>query len=82
MVQHATLVKCPLCEGQGALAPEAIANQFSNPELRQQLDSRIADIVEICNSEPAGIKSRVLDFQKEVHHWNPALPIWRRSPKE
>jgi hypothetical protein len=22
------------------------------------------------------------DFQKQVHSWNPQLPIWRRSPKE
>jgi hypothetical protein len=22
------------------------------------------------------------DFFKDVHTWNPKLPIWRRSPKE
>jgi hypothetical protein len=22
------------------------------------------------------------DFQKEVHSWNPCVPMWRRSPKE
>jgi hypothetical protein len=23
-----------------------------------------------------------LNFQKEVHRWNPEVPMWRRSPKE
>jgi hypothetical protein len=22
------------------------------------------------------------DFQKDVHSWNPCVPMWRRSPKE
>jgi hypothetical protein len=22
------------------------------------------------------------NFRKEVHCWNPTLPMWRRSPKE
>lgn len=80
MVEEATLVKCPLCEGQGALAPQAVIDRFLKPELRQRLDARIAEIAEICGSDTT--RSKVLNFQKEVHDWNPALPIWRRSPKE
>jgi ribonucleoside-diphosphate reductase subunit M1 len=30
----------------------------------------------------AGAGSNVRNFEKEVHSWNPQLPIWRRSPKE
>jgi hypothetical protein len=22
------------------------------------------------------------DFQKDVHSWNPCVPMWKRSPKE
>jgi hypothetical protein len=22
------------------------------------------------------------DFQKDVHNWNPQVPMWNRSPKE
>ena len=80
MPEQADLVRCPLCEGQGALAPQAIIDRFLNPELRQRLDARIAEIAEICSSESA--ERKVLNFQKEVHAWNPAMPIWRRSPKE
>jgi len=62
--------------------PSAIVETFSNPELRRRLDARIAEIAELGAPGPVGVNAQVLDFQKEVHTWNPALPIWRRSPKE
>ncbi len=73
-------VRCPLCEGQGELLRSEIADRFSNPELRKRLDARIAEILEDSTVAFAGPKAR--DFQKEVHGWNPTLPMWRRSPKE
>ena len=73
-------VRCPLCEGQGELLRSEIAERFSNPELRKRLDARIAEILEDSTVAFAGPKAR--DFQKEVHGWNPTLPMWRRSPKE
>jgi len=82
MSEQATAVKCPLCEGQGEVSPRALVEKFLNPELRGRLDARIEEIAEICSSERTETKSKVLNFQKEVHTWNPALPIWRRSPKE
>jgi hypothetical protein len=51
-----------------------------NPELRQQLDARIAEILEA--NELAGVGPKLRNFEKEVHSWNPALPMWQRSPKE
>ena len=78
----ATKVKCPVCEGEGELLPSAVVEMFVNPELRNRLDARIKQIVEICNSQAPAGKGKDLNFQKEVHTWNPALPIWRRSPKE
>lgn len=80
MAEESALVRCPLCEGQGALLPQAVVDRFLKPELRERFDARITEIAEICSS--GGGKAKVLDFQKEVHAWNPALPIWRRSPKE
>ena len=80
MAEQEDLVRCPLCEGQGAIAPQTVVDRFSNPEFRQRLEARINEIAEICGSGVA--RAEVLDFQKEVHAWNPALPIWRRSPKE
>lgn len=79
IVEQATKVKCPLCEGEGELLPSAIVDQFVNPELRNRLDARIAEIAEKYTQDKA---NKSFNFQKEVHTWNPALPIWRRSPKE
>ena len=73
-------VKCPLCEGQGQLLKSEIVERFTNQELRKRLDTRIAEILQDNNLAAVGSKGR--DFQKEVHTWNPTLPIWRRSPKE
>jgi len=72
-------VKCPLCEGEGTLSPSTLVHRFTNPDLRQRLEARIAEIAE--NADLA-TNSAARNFFKEVHTWNPALPIWRRSPKE
>ena len=79
MPEESSLVRCPLCDGHGALAPRAIVDRFVNPDLRHRLDARIAEIAELCSAQTTQTKG--LDFQKEVHTWNP-VPIWRRSPKE
>lgn len=82
MLEKAVVVKCPLCEGQGELAPQSIVEQFSSPERRKRLDARIAEIAESCNPQNTRAERKVINFQKEVHTWNPESPIWRRSPKE
>jgi len=79
MSETGAKVKCPLCEGQGELLRSELAERFSNQELRKRLDARIAEILE---DSLAAVGPKVRDFQKEVHSWNPTLPIWRRSPKE
>jgi len=56
--------------------------KVSNPELRKRLETRIAEIAENSNLVAVGAHGKDFDFQKEVHIWNPALAIWRRSPKE
>jgi hypothetical protein len=79
IVEAATKVKCPLCEGQGELTRPEIVERFRNKELLARIDARISEILEDSTALAA---SGVRDFHKEVHQWNPALPIWRRSPKE
>ncbi|MFI5113565.1 MAG: hypothetical protein ACHP7J_00370 [Terriglobales bacterium] len=80
MVKQTEKVKCPLCEGRGEVTQSEVVERFTNPELRKRLDARIAEILEA--SELAGVGTKVRNFEKEVHTWNPTLPIWRRSPKE
>jgi hypothetical protein len=80
MVEQTERVKCPLCEGQGEVLRSEVVERFTTPELRKRLDARIAEILEA--SELAGVGPRVRNFEKEVHTWNPTLPMWQRSPKE
>lgn len=80
MVEQRSRVKCPLCDGRGELTRMELAERFASPELRKRLDVRMTEILE--NVELAGVGARVRNFEREVHEWNPQLPIWRRSPKE
>jgi hypothetical protein len=80
MVEHVEALKCPLCEGRGEVLHSEMVERFTNPELRKRLDARIAEILEA--SELAGVGPKVRNFEKEVHTWNPTLPMWQRSPKE
>jgi hypothetical protein len=78
---------CPFCAGHGELRRSEIVELFSDPNFKQKVDSYLAEVRRPTeDNEPAatlveaGNKPR--DFYKEVHSWNPQLPIWRRSPKE
>ena len=73
-------VQCPLCDGRGELQSSELVNRFTTPELRKRLDARVAEILQ--SVELVGVAHQSRDFQKEVHSWNPAVPIWNRSPKE
>jgi hypothetical protein len=79
MVEATEKLKCPLCDGQGEMSRMELVERFENPELRKRLDARIAEILE---SGMAGVGPKVRNFEKEVHTWNPTLPMWQRSPKE
>jgi hypothetical protein len=80
MVEQNDKVKCPLCEGRGDVLRSELVERITNPELRKRLDARIAEILEA--GEMAGVSPKVRNFEKEVHTWNPTLPMWQRSPKE
>jgi hypothetical protein len=80
IMEQTEKMKCPLCEGRGELLRSEIVERFSNPELRKRLDARIAEILE--TGEMAGVGPQVRNFEKDVHSWNPTLPMWQRSPKE
>lgn len=82
MPDRATTLKCPLCEGRGELEFSELNEKLCNPALRKRLEARIAEILEgeVLAGHVASAHAR--NFEKEVHSWNPQLPIWRRSPKE
>jgi len=80
MVEQAAKVKCPLCEGRGEVLRSEIMERFTNPELRRRFDARMAEI--LAAGEMVGVGPKVRNIEKEVHEWNPTLPMWQRSPKE
>ena len=78
------VVKCPLCGGFTHIAKPELLQALQNPRLREQIETYIAELlkspVEELNTVGATQAGR--DFQKDVHSWNPCVPMWRRSPKE
>lgn len=85
MTDHLDLIKCPLCEGQGDVRRYRLIQFFSDPELQAKIAGYLGkDAPNVPEPAPvlAGLPTETRDFQKEVHSWNPQVPMWRRSPKE
>lgn len=77
------LRKCPLCQGEGKLPAATIREWLANEDVRREVESCLAEASRPVPAGAAIAKGPAdRDFNKEVHHWNPQLPIWRRSPKE
>ncbi len=78
------LVKCPLCAGFTHINKPELLAALRDPKIRQQVENYITNLLQSRSAELAiaAPQSQSGDFQKEVHHWNPNVPVWRRSPKE
>ena len=85
MADHLDRMKCPVCDGQGEVWRYQLMQFLTDPELKAKIEALLGnahtaeeDTAEVACA--AGAEPR--DFQKDVHSWNPQLPMWRRSPKE
>lgn len=78
------VVKCPLCGGFTHIEKPDLLATLRNPRLREQIEQRIAELLKSPMDELTSVGSTQSggDFQKDVHSWNPCVPMWRRSPKE
>ena len=79
------LVKCPLCGGFTHIEKPELLAALKDPKIRLQVESYIANLLQSPSEELTGVASgqaKARDFNKDVHNWNPNVPIWRRSPKE
>lgn len=77
------LVKCPLCGGFTHVDKDLLA-VLNDPNIRLQVENYVAKLFR-SPSELAAVATgqpQNRDFNKDVHNWNPNLPVWRRSPKE
>jgi hypothetical protein len=79
------LVKCPLCGGFTHIDKPELLAALNDPKIRRQVEkyvgellaSPVGDLTGVTAGQPHG-----RDFNKDVHNWNPNIPVWRRSPKE
>ena len=85
MAENHDLLKCPLCKGQGEVTRPELIKLLTDPELSAKLRAFLAHLRQSEELEVAAVavpNSSDRDFQKDVHGWNPQVPMWRRSPKE
>ena len=78
------VVKCPLCGGFTHIENPALRQALQNPRLREQVEKYVTELLQSPVEElnPVGATQAGHDFQKDVHSWNPCVPMWKRSPKE
>jgi hypothetical protein len=78
------VVKCPLCGGFTHIEKPDLLTALRSPALREQVEKYIAQLLHSLVEElsSVGATQAGRDFQKDVHSWNPCVPMWRRSPKE
>lgn len=78
------VVKCPLCGGFTHVENPPLLEALRNPRLREQVEKYITELLKTPVEELSTVAATQSggDFQKEVHNWNPCVPMWRRSPKE
>ena len=78
------VVKCPLCGGFTHIEKPELLDALKNPRLREQIETYIAKLLKTPVEElsTVGASQEERNFQKDIHNWNPSVPMWRRSPKE
>jgi hypothetical protein len=78
------VVKCPLCGGFTHIEKPELLAALKEPRIREQVEKYIAVLLAspVDDLTTVGATQGGRDFQKEVHTWNPCVPMWRRSPKE
>ena len=78
------VVKCPLCGGFTQIEKPDLLAALKNPQIREQVEHYVAELLKSPLDELSSVAATQSgrDFQKDVHNWNPCVPMWRRSPKE
>jgi hypothetical protein len=85
MTEHHDQVKCPICAGLGRVRRAHLTEFFADPGLKAKIQAYMEQVDEASEDTTEFVTVSVpkpLNFQKEVHRWNPEVPMWRRSPKE
>ena len=76
------LIKCPVCSAFTHIENRELLAALRDPKVREQIEKFAAQLRR-GQEELAGVGAgEKRDFQKDVHNWNPNVPMWRRSSKE
>lgn len=83
-MKNEELLKCPLIRGLDPMRRAEVIGLLNDSKLGEQLEQCVA---RLCQPDDAAKEAAVgktgpADFEKDVHTWNPGVPIWRRSSKE
>jgi hypothetical protein len=79
------LVKCPVCGVFTRINKPELLAALHDPKIRQQIENYVAQLLSSPTTELAGVAAspaEARNFDKDVHNWNPTVPMWQRSPKE
>lgn len=77
------LVKCPMCGGFTHIDKPELLAALHDQKVRQQIENYVTELLRFPSAELVATDgSHGREFNREVHNWNPNIPIWRRSPKE
>ena len=82
IMENDEFVKCPLCEGLAKMRRSDLLALLSEKNLREKLSKNTAEFTLLARGDQQMHRPKPGEFANEVHHWNPNLPLWNRSPKE
>jgi len=81
-MENDEFVKCPLCDGHARVRRSELPALLAGNILREKLEENMVGITRPAKGDQGTHRPQPGEFEKEVHNWNPTLPLWRRSPKE
>jgi hypothetical protein len=81
-MENNEFVKCPLCEGHAQVRRSDLLALLTGTNLHEKLEKNIAAFTLLAKEDQEMRRPKPGEFENQVHHWNPNLPLWNRSPKE
>jgi hypothetical protein len=81
MADHEMLT-CPLCQGHAKMSRSDLIGLLTDRTLREKIELYLAELAGAPPELTTVGAREPRNFEKEVHTWNPQMPMWNRSPKE
>jgi hypothetical protein len=78
------IIQCPLCDGHSRIERSELIRLLSDRALHSKLEGVLMELRtgSEVHEQAVAVGAGASDFQTQVHSWNPANPMWKRSPKE